>query len=389
MSPPRLAVIALLSLLVTAGIAIPAQVGDPDQTIPAHSIAALGLEEDERSGFAVQSIDASIALAMDRDRASVRLERHALAAAFEAAEDEQARREILFEAATDVEIAISSLRADQRDVRQAYVAGAIDESTLLRRQAVFAARANALHSNLDQIAEYADRIPGFSMESRIDSLRASLTGFDGPVSDRIRRATTGEHNATRLYVATSRNGTVFATIDDGVYLREAYRSDNWVPDSISDINLDRVEGLTYDRYPTAANSSQVVGRSFRNVNADIDRIEITYEQGAIFAYMDGDTEKVFYEIHRQPLDQIIPGSAVSTVDNGVRLMVNRTRAGSPLRVAVVDNSTNTPLQTTVVVDGHEVQTGLEGVAWTLMPAEQAEVTAVTARGNVSLSVRPE
>lgn len=389
MRRPAVLALLLVPLLVGAAIGAPvlrsSHAGDPTD---ATDVSALVLEESGRDDFATPSVDASTAISIERVAAEARLRRSALAVAFERADDDRARREVLFEAATGVEIASSALRSDQHELRRAYADGAIGTETLLRRHAVQAARARQLRLTLDRIAEYADRLSGFSMTTRIEALRATLTGYDGAATARVRAATTGAADPSRFWVAASRNGTVVSTIDDGVYHREAFRSDQWVPESVRVVDLATVEALAFERYPIAINSSQTVSRGIGSVDADIYRIEIGYEQGSILAFVDGDTEAVFYEVHRQPLARIVPGPAVVEADHGLRLAANRTRAGGPLRLATANATTGEPVAAEVLVDGTAVETGDDGVAWTLMPGETTSVVAVTERGNVSLTVRP-
>lgn len=364
------------------------------QPSPARSVEILELEGDTRTTITRQSIDVSTAVASQAASARTRLDRHALEVEFERTEGEQPRRELLFEAATAVEIDVSELRVEQRALRARYVAGELSTETFLRRQTVIRTRAEQLRLDLDAIRALADEVPRLSMDSRLASLRAALTGLDGPVAARTQSAVSGEAPPVRLSVAVSTNGTTLSMIDDGEYVRESFRSDLWTPDTSSGIPLDDVEVLAGELYTVAFNPPQVSSRGIANVGTDravdtgIYRIDIVYQQGQVVAYLDGDTERVFYEIQRQPLDQIASEPALTTAANDTRLAVNRTFRGGPLRVSVVDNRTGDPEDAEVHVGDVQLGTGSDGVAWTLMPAEPVRVTAVTDRGNVSLLVPP-
>lgn len=392
---PRPLLVALLVVCAFAATPAPAvpslqpsHAGDGPPDVTA-DVAVLGLDGPARTNVTSPSLDVATAVATQREVARAELSRHSLDAAFERADGEQPRRELLLEAATEVEISISALRSTQRDLRGRYVAGDVTTETFLRRQAVHEARAEQLHLNLETILTLAEEVPRLSMRSRVRSLDAGLTGFEGPVTTRAVDSVTGEADPTRLYVSSSANGTALSMFSDDEYVRQGFRSDNWVPDSTTGLGLDAIETRAGELYPIAFNSSQTTSRGIQIVGAGIYRIEIGYEQGSIVAYLDGDTRDVFYEVQRQPTELIEPRPAVTTVDNGTRLTVNRTFAGGPLRVAVVDARTGDPVEATVSVDGSTVTTGADGVVWTLMPGEEARVTATTASGRTSATVGAE
>lgn len=396
---PRALGLALLMLCLTVASAAGTTAwgqSSPAGEVPTASwdVEILTLGGEARTAFADQSIDVSTAVGTQQSEARSRLDREALAVEFEGTEGEQARRELLFEAATEVEIEISELRTEQRELRTSYVSGDVSTATFVRRQVTIDARAEQLRFDLEAIRGFADEVPRVTMNSRIASLLASLTGLDGPVTTRAESAINGEEPPVRLYVATSTNGTTLSTIDGIEYVRQGFRSDFWTPDSSSGIPLDDVENLAGELYPVAFNPPQVSSRGIANVPPDrvvdtgIYRINIVHQQGEIVAYLDGDTRQVFYETQRQPLDQIEPGSAATAVQNDTRLVVNQTFEGGPLRVSVADNRTGEPASVDVSVGEVPLETGSDGVVWTLMPAQTTRVTAVTERGNVSLLVGP-
>ena len=381
-------VVVCALLAAAATTPLPARSADVGPPAAAADVEILALDAPARMNVTGQSMDVASAVAMQRERARAELDRGALAVDFERAADEQARRELLFEAATEVEISTSELRGDERDLWASYVEGEIGTGTFLAREAVVRVRAAELREDLSEIRSFADEVPRLSMRSRLQSLEASLTGFDGPVTARATESITGETEPTRLYVSASANGTGFSTIDDDEYVREGFRSDNWVADSSANVGLDEVEARAEVIYPTAFNSSQTTSRGIGIVSTGIYRIEVGYAQGTIVAYMDGDTRDVFYEVQRRPLRLIQPGAPVTTVENGTRLTVNRTFAGGPLRVEVLDNRTGDPAEATVRVDDLEEETDRGGVVWTLMPAGETRITARTDAGTTTVVVAP-
>ena len=362
----------------------PAQV-DVDQST---DVEMLGLEGSTRSDVTTQGVDVSTATAIQRETASAAIDRGAIAVAFERAEDDQERREVLFEAATDVEIAISALRSEQRDARSNYVNGTITTEPYVRRRAMVDVRTGQLIAHLELIQQYADRVPQLSMRSRIESLQVALTGADGPVTDRLRATAVGDAPAVETYVTAAPDGRVLAMVSADEYVREAYRADVWTPDTTSGIGFAQAEARTKELYPVAFNSSRNLRATMGEHGAGTYRISLEIREGDIVTFLAGDTENVFFEVRRFRLDAIRPGPAVEEAENGTRLVLNRTYSGGPLRVAAFDNATGEPTDVPVVVGDLEYRTGEDGLVWALAPDGQTRVVALGEMGNVSVTHTP-
>lgn len=350
------------------------------------AVEMLGLASPTRSDVTTQGVDVSTAVATQREAADSAIDRRALEVAFERAEDEQARRELLFEAATEVEIAIAALRSEQRSLRADYVNGTVSTRTYTRNRAMVDVRTEQLRADMELIQQYADRVPQLSMRSRLEALQVALTGTDGPVTDRIRATAVGEAPSVVTYAAVSPDGRVLATVTDDEYVREAYRSDVWTPDTTSGIGFAQAEARTKDLYPVAFNSSRNLRAAMGEHGAGTYRISMAVREGDIVTYLDGDTQNVFYEVQRFRLGLIEPGPSVSDTDNGTRLVVNRTHDGGPLRIATFDNATGEPIDVPVLVDETGYDTGPDGVVWALDTDGRTRVVALGEAGNASVSV---
>lgn len=390
----RAVLVALLvacSLVGTAAGGAPAlqpsQTAQVDDDGPA-DVEMLGLDSPTRSDVTTQGVDVSTAVSMQRESAVAGIDRRALEVAFARAEDEQARRELLFEAATDVEIAISALHSERRDLRSDYLNGTITAEDYARSRAKTTVRVERLQGDIELIRELSNRVPQLSMRSRLEALEVSLTGTSGPVTERVGATMTGEQPSFEAYLAVSGNGRVLAMVSDGEYVREAYRSDVWTPDTTSGIGFAQAEGRMGELYPVAFNSSWNLGTGMVEHGAGTYRITMEVREGNVVTYLDGDTQNVFFEVQRFRLASIEPGPSVSASDNGTRLAVNRTHDGGPLRIATFDNSTGTPTDVPVFVDGREYRTGSGGVVWVVDPEGSTRVVATAEGGNVSLTVVP-
>jgi hypothetical protein len=350
----------------------------------------LGLAGETRSDVATQGLDVSAALVAERSATEAAVDRRALQIAFERTDGEQARRELLFEAATDVEIAISELGAERRAARAGYLNETIDTERYLRTRAATSARATQLRTDLETIERLAGTVSGLSMRSRVDSLRVALTGSNGPVTDRLDATIHGTASPVTVYAAVSNDGRVLSTVSGGQYIREASRTDLWTPDTTGNIGIDQAAERMAELYPVAFgfNSSRNQGRGIATHGAGTYEITIQISEGTIVTYLDADTGNVFYEVQRFDLVAINPSPAVVAADNGTRLVVNRTHEGGPLRVATYDNATDTSVDLPVRIGDTRYRTGSDGVVWAPAPAGSTRITAVGESGNVSVTMTP-
>lgn len=342
-----------------------------------------------RTGFAHASADVGTALAVERTRAGARLDRYALVAEFRATGSTEARQTLLFESATDVEIRLNALRGETRRLQADYANRTIGPEAFLVGLGHLDARAEALEVQLAAIEARADEVPQFSMDARIQQLEASLHGLDGPVREHVLATAAGEASAGRYYLRASTDGVVLTTLDGNRFVRETYRADSQNTEAVGGTSFSEAVAITETLYaPFAYNESLTVGNSLVGPRAGVYVFTMRVDAGAVTAYLDGATRRVFFEVQTRQVDRLVPPPGVVGVDNGTRLVANRSYAGGPMRLVVTDEASGEPVATTVDVGGHVVTTGDDGVAWTLAPPEPVEVTAAGPSGNVTITVRP-
>lgn len=352
-------------------------------------VAILWLRDRRRTGFTTESTDVATALSVQRGRALSRLERYTLASRFEATDSVDARKTLLFEAATDVEIRIEALREDERSLRAEYANRSMPTSTFVTRLARLDARADVLRTRLETVRVLADDIPQFSMEGRLQQLEAELFGLEGPVRDRVMAAMIGAGGPVRIYVGVSDAGVVLSTLDSGRFVREAYRGDNLDTQNLGGTSFGEAVDITESLYaPFAYNQSLTVRNELVGPEGGIYLFTMELRSGLVTAYLDGSTARVFFEIQERRVAQLDPPEGATGTANGTRLVANRSYAGGPMRLVVTDAETGAPIDATVHLGEHVVATGDDGVVWTLAPPEPVDVTAVGPTGNVTISVRP-
>lgn len=385
----------LITLLVV--LALPLGVaGTPAQAEPAATdlaslddIAILTIGENGRADFVQPSLDIASATALQRESAAARLDRYALQTEFERLSSTEARQALLFEAATDVEIRITSLRNQERALRTDYANRELDSEAFVRRLARIHARVALLRATLQTIGASSEEIPQFSIRSRLRLLDATLFGFEGPVRARALATYRGEAAPPRLFVQASDRGVVLAAIREDRYVREAYRADHRDPDSVSGISLSEAAERTSELYPRAYNASVSIRTGISGLSGGLFRIDIELREGSIRAFLDGTTGDVFFEVQERQLDLLGSRPTAVGTANGTQLSVARSYPGGPIEIAVTDNETGEPVRAEVIVGESTFETGSDGVVWTLAPAPVTfDVRAVRPSGNVTITVRP-
>lgn len=343
------------------------------------------LESDRRSRFASPSIDVAMSTAIQRERTGATLDRYTLETALERAETSDQRSSILLTAARQARDRLVQLREREAALRTAFHNGSIDAESYARELAMTRTRAAALQTQVTAIRA-ASQGDDTTVRSLVEMVESRVIEYQGPVRDRTLAAVQGETVPVGLYVSVSPNGSVLSMIDDGRYVREAYRSDRQSATTVQ-IPFETVVSRMQTTYPTALNQSTGWGISYLS-GGGVYRLDFEPGGTSLTAYLHGDTQEVYYEIREENLDDTGSSLTASVVGNDTRLVVNRSYRGGPLRIATVDNSTGEPVEATVFVEDVRRETGPDGVVWTLTPDSlQFSVTAVRPSGNVTVLVR--
>lgn len=291
------------------------------------------------------------------------------------AEDERSRR--IIEAFSTVEQEVITLRSRQQAAITAFNDGELSPEAFVVELATIAAKADALEARVGMLSSKADEIDGFSL-SRADSVTYELRAFGGPVRERAVAAIRGEAPRTLFFVTTGPEGYELTTISDGVYLREAYRGAVRDADASASIDASDAINVTQQSYPEIVADSDTSA----TVSGMTAIVVQNYGEASLTAFVDSESERVFKEYQRQPLASFASGPNASNVLNGLRITVNRTYPGGPMRVHVADAETGEPVNLTITLSqgpsrGIDIgRTGDDGTLWTLSPRGRFTVTAV-------------
>jgi hypothetical protein len=357
-------------------------------------VAHLTLGQSSREGLSTQTINAAAAVSIGHGDAAARLDSYA----FEERLIRTGEPAGVVAAELDAIAAeVSALRDSERALRGRYVNRSIDRAGFVREAVQLQARATRLRDRLSGVREVVDGGANDTLVTRVEDLEHELLGLGGPhrqqgllgpVRERALAALRGTAGSVDLYAAGSERGFVFATVDGSEYVREAYRADNHGPGNTL-FSLSEAAERSRTLYPVAFNLSVSLGYGISGPGRGSYLLESDFAFGSLSSHLDGTTRDVFFEIQRRALTRVAQPASVTTIDNGTRLIVNRSYAGGPLRVAVVDNATGRPIESTVRVAGVRHPTGPDGVAWALTPPKAVfTVRAIRPSGNATVSARP-
>jgi hypothetical protein len=340
--------------------------------IPAPSVA--------RSGFARQGIDLGPGLAIGTNVTEAQLQTRAIRERIRSA-DEDERVRILREELRAIEERVEALKTLERRAIREYSEGSRSAESLVVRLAKIDAEADALEARLSAFEQLETELENVDVAgSRIDYLEFRLQTFDGPVREQTTAILRGQAPPSRIFVETGPNSVVMSTIVNGSYVREASRGPLRDPAGGS-LSLEEAKQIISRSYPEIW-AKQENGTFDIRGTRNLYIVQFPHERGQLTAFLSGGTNAVFKEFQRLPLSSFDNRTAVSNVRDGLRLTVNRTFPGGPLKVTFTDIETGEPVDATIKLNQGSTRgavlgrTGPDGVLWTLSPRGVFTVTAI-------------
>jgi len=346
--------------------------------------SGIGLSEDgirmvsighaDRSDFVVQTPNLANSISIDRKIISSEFSKYIVSEGISLANGDEGKREILFQAATEVEIESAEIIGRFREIQDRWKSGWIGSDEFTRELILISTEAEALGDLLDHIEKEAENVPQMELRGRIMMLKEELIPFEGPVRGHLIDVTRGESQIGSIYIAASERGMVLATIKNGKYLREAYV---WDQESLSGgISLDEAISRTATLYPIAYNPevSQQTGIMGKGRGY---QIEIGFESGSLTSYLDGGTRNVFYEIQERKLGVVESKSKVEFRGDGTKVVIERGFVGGPLKVEVYDDSTGNTAPAMMLIGTSREEKINRGGTWILAPNENVKIVVET------------
>lgn len=354
------------------------------QSAPINQISFQTLKKPHKEVLTRQTVDVGAAIQIGHQDATNRLERYALLERFN---HSPGQRGVVESALNDLRDDIRNERETARADRQRYLNGSITVDQFVRGVLYRHAAHKRHEARLDLLSSVVGDLDSPVLQILVNRLERELLGRDGPVQSQALGALRGTANDLHLYLAVSENGSVFAMQDGTTYLRTAYRSDLREYETAT-FELAAAASRAEELYPVAFDPEFNIGYAIRGRGGGSYLIESDLQFGGIESFLDGNTRNVFSELQRRELSEIVQPKIAESRDNQTRLLVNRTYAGGPLRIATFDNDTGEPVKSKVEVGNRRLNTGSDGVVWTLAPpGPSIHVRAIRDAGTVSMSVR--
>jgi len=298
---------------------------------------------------------------------------------------------VLRQTISELRARVVTLRARQRAAIAAYNRGGLTTEAFVREITVVHTRASAAQRLASEVVSRTNS-PLIPRELLLEAryVRAELDALTGPVRARATAALTGERgDDLRVYVSTSADGVVLATVDGGLYVREAYLESNrgTAGDAVTGTGQ-AYDIVTAERYPWAGDN--VAGGGVDGFPGGTDgqslyRVTVPHTQGTLVTYLDGQSGDVFREVQTKRLAAAPTTDAIVNSTDDAILTLGRTHAGGQLVVSLSDPATGEGLSgVAVFVGGEQVgTTGEDGVLYTLQPRDSARLVARTVGGNVT------
>ncbi|SFR89639.1 hypothetical protein SAMN05216559_0664 [Halomicrobium zhouii] len=356
-------------------------------TVPANEVTTTGTTVD----------GLSLATAIDGDTTGMQSEfiRISFERSFESAANDTEKTAAIRNAADSVERRQQALERRDRAAVSAYANGSMTAAEFTRERARIhraAAKLRTTIQHVDTVARADDNYsPSARMRVRLADIGGELEVLQGPASEHVSRAASGETPGQMIYAETSGEGYTLAYVTDDSYVRETYlgaERDENATDAFTEADVPRGNAARlrgYELYPWVTNHSlspaiQGLGRT------GIYRFTADFTDGELTAYIDGGTTNVFRESQRHKLSAMPVSNTITAHNDSLDMRVNKTYESGPLHVDLSHNETSVPANATVTVNGEPVgHTGSDGSLWLVEPRGPDRITATT-EDNETVSV---
>ena len=348
---------------------------------------ALRIPREELNVTRIEQVTISVGdtVAMDTKRIHTGLAATTFEAQFADAETAAARRAVVRNATRRLDNRTTALQREARAAHTRFNNGG-SAYVYLATLARLSAEADALEQDLTVVQRRGEQVESYEEEGELTAIRTELRRFQGPVPTAVAEAFRGEAASMRVYVATSADAVVLATIVDGEYQREVYvtserqRIGPRTVNSISEASTQVNQTYSWAWRNQLSLTVTAVGP------AGAFAFGLQSPQGQLDAYVDARSGKVYREIQVIPLATRYLTAETST-DGDLQLTVHRSYGGGPLRVRLLDRTTETRVNRTVFINGERVGvTGTDGTLWTLAPHQVESVRIGPARGDESTPI---
>ncbi|SEH38392.1 hypothetical protein SAMN05192561_101361 [Halopenitus malekzadehii] len=296
-----------------------------------------------------------------------------------AAESARGRERRLVAAKNAIREAETTLYERQHQAIEAHTNGELTDQEFVIELARISSTAEVLRTRLEVLNALASETPETDLQT--ESLAFRLTVYSGPVRDYAVETLRGGASPDRIAVETHADGMVLAAIDGDQYLREVYRGDRWdraAEGSGRDSQraLDRTLSA-YPRIDERSGSADTLG------TGGVTRVTVPFDGGRLRTFVSAGDGDIFIEHQQRDLETFADGDTITTTQDGIDLVVERTYPAGPVRVQAIDRTGGDPIANATVTvaiadnDSREVgTTDRDGELWLLSPDRPHRVTVV-------------
>lgn len=354
-------------------------------------------EDVTREEFATAGVDVASAVGTDTERLEGEFAIQSFDRRFSAIDDSDQREALVEETVDAIEAKVGAIDNAQARSFEAYGDGTVPATTVLRDSVRFDEAGQQQLELLQHVRDTTRSAPDVStdveFQIRLANIQAETPLLSGPVSEAIKPATMGADDGSTLYVQATGDALVLATFDDGEFVRQATVRSERDRDAVDQFTLDdearilsafqRGEELYPWVFENAIGAPSVSGFGDTSVYV----ITANHPQGSFGAYLDGATTNAFHEYQTQRPAEIPVADVRTGSTERLGLTVEMTAESGPMRVTLVDDETDDPVDAAVSIDGQAVgSTGANGQLWTVQPTGEFRVTATTATGETAVVI---
>ena len=333
----------------------------------------------DRSGQRGLGIDVAGSVSANAGEVRSTYYRASLQRTYETAATADERRVVVRNGTERIVQRVDALERQERRAIERYNQGEIGETQLLRRLAIVNREARTVASSIDWLETRADNLGMDSTSDRLSLQQTRLLPLRGPVRSNLAAALDGEDDL-RVHVETSGEGIVLAMVhrDEAnvEYVREAYDPTAKTVNIGDRYNssISAAEGRLEELYPWVVTDNVATVSTEGPAFARIYQFTYPHRHGQLTVYLDSGSGEVLQDIqHKDP--EAVPTSTLDVVDDDLRLVMNRTRAGGPLGVAVYDASSGEPVDARIEFDGDAVGRTEGERVWTVAPRGEVRINA--------------
>lgn len=353
----------------------------------------LSPSEQNASGEAAAMLEPTMATSISFAKMEAQYDTYALQEEMAATNDPDTEIELIEQELTRIEADIGDRLDAEEETYEDYVAGHEDSQEAIHRLALLHLEAEITQERLDGLAE-ALRDTSPLTQSEAQGLRGQVSQahleartIQGPVSEQVAMVMIAEESSMQpVRIDATDGGYVLTAVDNGVFLRESLIADNRERGSGAGFtDIDAARELTADLYPwTVAESLE---------SEDVPRGEIyasntDHPHGTTSIYIDSATELPFRDAHQLDLFSMPTVEAINQTTDDVHIVVERTYAGGPTQVAVMDAESGEPLEDAqlLIEDQQVADTEYDGAWWFVAPDRTFDLTVLVAGDEVELTV---